>query len=106
MPEKTCGVHQRPTLAELEELLNAPSDDAVVVNPDGSCQSERRGFREELTSVINSHSMENGCNTPDFILAEYLANCLNAFDTAVRAREKWYGPSDSSHLQRAEPSTE
>jgi hypothetical protein len=36
-------------------------------------------------------SAENGSNTPDFILAQYLTSCLAAFDEAVNAREKWYG---------------
>lgn len=49
------------------------------------------GFRRELQDLINMHSMENGSDTPDFILAEYLDNCLKAFDTATAAREKWYG---------------
>ena len=47
-------------------------------------------FRKELEHLLNRHSQENGCNTPDFILADYLANCLRAFDTAVNARERWY----------------
>lgn len=48
-------------------------------------------FREQLETAINTHSRENGSNTPDFILAEYLAACLAAFDATVNAREKWYG---------------
>lgn len=48
-------------------------------------------FRNELESLINSKSMENGSNTPDFILAEYLQHCLAAFDLAVKRRDKWYG---------------
>ena len=48
-------------------------------------------FRRELERVINCHSKENGCNTPDFILAEFLTGCLAAFDAAVNRREKWYG---------------
>lgn len=35
--------------------------------------------------------MENGSNTPDFILAQYLVNCLLSFNSAVQCREKWYG---------------
>jgi hypothetical protein len=48
-------------------------------------------FREELEKLINSHNMENTSDTPDFILAEYLINCLVAFDEAAIARERWYG---------------
>lgn len=50
----------------------------------------RESFRTELEHLINSHSMENGSDTPDFILAEYLADCLDAFDKALQHREAWY----------------
>jgi hypothetical protein len=50
-----------------------------------------RSFRRELQAIVNRYSRENGSNTPDFILAEYLNTCLTAFDEAVNAREKWYG---------------
>lgn len=47
-------------------------------------------FREDLEKLLNSYSMENGSDTPDFILAEYLADCLKVFDNAVTSRSKWY----------------
>lgn len=53
-------------------------------------------FRKELEHAINRHSMENGSDTPDFILAEYLAGCLDAFDKALAARTKWYGSNLST----------
>lgn len=48
-------------------------------------------FETELQSLINKFSMENASNTPDFILAEYMKFCLDAFNQAVQQREKWYG---------------
>ncbi len=48
-------------------------------------------FERELKGLINKHSMENGSNTPDFILAQYLQSCLDAFDTATQRREHWHG---------------
>ena len=48
-------------------------------------------LRERIQHSINCVSAENGSNTPDFILAEFLTDCLAAFDKASRAREKWYG---------------
>ena len=47
-------------------------------------------FRDDLEKLINKYSRENGSNTPDFILAEYLCDCLAFFDKAVRRREQWY----------------
>lgn len=48
---------------------------------------------EDFAKVINTHSLENDSNTPDFILAEYLVECLFAFTRTSRRREKWYGKS-------------
>lgn len=53
-------------------------------------------FDVELEQLINKHSMENWSNTPDFILAEYLRACLNAFNNAVVSRSDWYAPRDKS----------
>jgi hypothetical protein len=47
-------------------------------------------FRKELEHLINRHSLENGSNTPDFILARYLTDSLLAYDKALQAREPWY----------------
>jgi hypothetical protein len=48
-------------------------------------------FRQDLEELINKHSMENGSNTPDFMLAEYLMDCLRAFDKVMKRRDLWYG---------------
>jgi len=48
-------------------------------------------LRKDIEHAINCNSAENGSNTPDFMLAEFLTECLAAFDKAVAAREKWYG---------------
>lgn len=49
-------------------------------------------FEGKLARAINCHSRENGSNTPDFILAEYLKRCLDNFDLTVRAREQRSSP--------------
>jgi hypothetical protein len=46
-------------------------------------------FRLELSHLLNRFSKENGCDTPDFVLAEYLHDCLTAFDKAVNLRSDW-----------------
>lgn len=64
-------------------------------NPKGTNLSEyeirAEKFKKELCSLINSQSIENGSDTPDFILAEYLFNCLLAFENSTNARNRWYG---------------
>lgn len=48
-------------------------------------------LRERIEHAINVTSSENGSNTPDFILAEYLVDCLAAFDKATNRRDEWKG---------------
>jgi len=43
-------------------------------------------FQEELENLINRHSKESASNTPDYVLAKYLNNCLEAFDQAIQMR--------------------
>ena len=52
---------------------------------------ERPTFIKALEGLINSYSKENGSDTPDFILADYLTQCLQTFDNVLQAREQWYG---------------
>lgn len=48
-------------------------------------------LKDDISKLLNIVSAENASDTPDFILGEYLTRCLDAFDNAVRQREKWYG---------------
>jgi hypothetical protein len=49
-------------------------------------------LERDIAEVINRNSAEGGSDTPDFILAAYLTDCLNAFNRASRWREKWFSP--------------
>jgi hypothetical protein len=66
--------------------LRAPATGCCIV-----CGAQYANLRREIEQAINKHSAENGSNTPDFILAQYLVDILGAYDKAVTAREKWYG---------------
>lgn len=48
-------------------------------------------FQNRLKDLINEFNIEDGSNTPDFILAEYLVNCLRAYETIHKSNEDWYG---------------
>jgi hypothetical protein len=56
-------------------------------------------FEKKLKILINTNSIENESNTPDFILAQYIRNCLNAFNDACNSREKWYGINNKMMTQ-------
>ena len=49
-----------------------------------------RRFVNALRTVINEHSKEGDSNTPDFVLARFLAQSLEAFALAVTHRDDWY----------------
>lgn len=44
-------------------------------------------FEKELEHLINKHSMENGSDTPDYILAKYLYECLSLYNSTVTSRD-------------------
>lgn len=52
---------------------------------------QRTAFEKELSDLLNKHCKENGSNTPDYILAEYLNNCLKNFEETSKTREAWFG---------------
>ena len=56
--------------------------------------SNKSRFQAELENLINSLSMENGSNTPDYILARYLVACLDAYNNALTERDQWYAPEE------------
>lgn len=60
-------------------------------------------FRKELEDLINRASRENDSDTPDWILAQYLDNCLNAFTIAVRDRDRWWAPKNPHKESIPEP---
>jgi len=80
---------EKPTIHELEAILDDEAPSTVSIQPDGSVKVTT--LLEDIKSAINLHSAENASNTPDFILAQYLEASLAAFDTAVQQRETWYG---------------
>jgi hypothetical protein len=55
---------------------------------------ESADFEEQLATLLNATCSENESNTPDYILANYLLDCLNAFNNAVNARDAWYDPDN------------
>lgn len=66
-----------------QECVCAQCEDAAV--------DRKAEFRRELASLLNRYSMENESNTPDYMLADYLIECLRALDRTIRTREQWYG---------------
>jgi len=59
---------------------------------------KQEAFRKELAGLLNRHSMENGSNTPDYLLADYLIACLRGLDSAIRMRDGHYGYRQFTHV--------
>jgi hypothetical protein len=43
-----------------------------------------------IAEAVNRHSAESRSDTPDFVLARFLRECLQAFDQATNERTSWY----------------
>jgi hypothetical protein len=79
----------RPTVEELEKLLAINPDAPIEITTSGEVVA--KGLGERIRAALNTVCAENGSNTPDFILAEYLISYLCAYERAVNERERWYG---------------
>lgn len=61
-----------------------------------------RALEDEIRILINKYSRENISNTPDYILAEYLDNCLVAFEKAVNARTRHNNRNETVEVETVE----
>lgn len=53
----------------------------------------REKIVKEFSELINAYSLESDSNTPDFILAEYLWDCLMSANILIGSRAVWYNPT-------------
>lgn len=56
-------------------------------------------FRRELEALLNKYSQENGSDSPDFVLAQFLIDSLIAWNGAMGLREAFYGRTVSKHFK-------
>jgi hypothetical protein len=75
---------------DLAENIFKTSEGAPIPLP-GDMVSVELSFEDSLAKLINKTSHENSSDTPDFILAKYLAGCLEKYDEATKARDKYFG---------------
>jgi hypothetical protein len=52
-------------------------------------------FQRELSKLLNKYGLEKPSDTQDFVLAEYLTQCLVAYNIAVECRRP---PEPSSNV--------
>jgi hypothetical protein len=56
---------------------------------DAESTPEPRTLAQDLAEALDRHSAESASGTPDFVLAEYLIDCLAAFDRASASGVRW-----------------
>lgn len=75
-------------MSRTEMIEHCETLESALRKAEGRNESE---LRTAIQHACNCACAENDSNTPDFILAEYLIDCLKSFDKAVNRREQWYG---------------
>ena len=58
-------------------------------------EEQWNAFEKDLESLINQHSVDNVCQTPDFLLAEHAVANFKALAGLVTRRESWHGRDNS-----------
>ncbi len=49
-----------------------------------------REFKQELIRIINIFGIEKHSDTPDFLIADYLFDCMISYGIATRKRDDWH----------------
>ena len=73
---------------ELARLATTPEEPVIQ-------DSRITELQKAISQAINSVSAENGSDTPDFILAEFLTECLMAWNKATKKRTDWHSPEET-----------
>lgn len=50
---------------------------------------QKETFHDELTVMLNIHNKDSEANTPDFLLAIYLEECLDTYIETKKNLDKW-----------------
>lgn len=56
-------------------------------------------LKQELSKIMNMHGIDTECSTPDYILAEYLIDCLKSYKKIDNANRTWHGLSIEGDLK-------
>ena len=67
-------------------MIEVTESGVVKIRPK---KDDEGSFHAKLKDLINSCSIENGSNTPDFVLAKFLKQCLDAWDMCTLERDRF-----------------
>jgi len=54
-------------------------------------------FEKELEELLNSHSIENLCDMPDFLLAKMIIGFIKGVGGPIKKTLDWYGVDSVCH---------
>ena len=57
-------------------------------------------FKKELEHIINTNSIENECDMPDFILAEMVVGIIEVIGKASKQNLDWHGTDSICHPKK------
>jgi len=59
--------------------------------------TKMKEFQKNLEQLINSHSIENVCDIPDFLLAEMIVNFIRSVGPVMKKTLDWHGCDSVCH---------
>lgn len=51
---------------------------------------KKRELMSELGGVVNRNCIDNDLGTPDYVIAQYLYDCLKAYADAKEENQRWH----------------
>ena len=63
---------------------------------------DKTTFKDELTLLINKHSIENKCDMPDYLLAEMIVRIIEAVGKNIKQTLDWHGCDSVCHPHEEE----
>lgn len=98
--EKRDGASQMPKTAKIGYQPCSKANDEVYTESEiRSARENDTSLASELAKVLNRHNIDVDCNTPDFILAEYLIDSLTIFRRAQDVNVNWHGAQNHMRMQ-------
>ena len=70
----------------LRELPSCRADPRISKESDIRLEG---AFRDALHEILNTHSVDNALNTPDYILADFAIKCLTALKQVMESQTQY-----------------
>jgi hypothetical protein len=77
------------SLSELVTAIRSLTNVGAVEVAELSTSGE--SLERDLERLLNQHSVENGSNTPDYVLASLLKATLDTWELHMKERDRWWG---------------